>query len=127
MIHFRPILNREGISEQQWRVLRTLYEVGSLDAAGLAKQCQVLAPSLTRMLKGLEQSGLIERAKATDDLRRQAITLSEKGDALVLRLSPDIEAIYSKLEAHIGGDLLLAMHRQIDTMLARLDTFNPKQ
>lgn len=125
MLHFRPILKREGISEQQWRVLRTLSEVESLDAAGLAYQSQVLAPSLTRMLRGLDKLGLIERASSADDRRRQTICLSPKGHALMQRLSPDIAAIYKKLEAHIGSDLLHSLYQQIDSMLERLDTFNP--
>lgn len=125
MLHFRPILSREGISEQQWRVLRTLSEVECLDAAGLARQSQVLAPSLTRMLRGLDKLGLIERTKSADDKRRQNIRLSASGYALVKRLSPDIAAIYKKLEAHIGNDLLHTLYQQVDSMLERLDTFKP--
>lgn len=125
MLHFRPILSREGISEQQWRVLRTLSAVESLDAAGLARQSQVLAPSLTRMLRGLDKLGLIERTKSADDKRRQTIRLSASGYALVKRLSPDIAAIYKKLETHIGNELLHTLYQQVDSMLERLDTFSP--
>jgi len=49
MVHFRPLLAREGISEQQWRVLRTLFQNPGMDATGLARECQVLSSSLTRM------------------------------------------------------------------------------
>src|SRR5690606_6152246 len=98
MVRFRPILAEAGLSEQQWRVLRHLYDTDTLDAAGLARRCQVLAPSLTRMLRSLEAAGLIDRHLDAEDLRRQVIGLSPGGRALVERLSPRIESIYQALE-----------------------------
>ena len=29
--HFRPLLNANGVTEQQWRIVRVLYEVPSLE------------------------------------------------------------------------------------------------
>lgn len=120
MVRFRPILAEAGLSEPQWRVLRHLYDAGTLDAVGLVRRCQVLAPSLTRMLRSLESAGLIERAQDANDLRRQVIGLSDKGRALVQRLSPRIEAVYQELEAQIGKDRLDRLYREIDAMLETL-------
>lgn len=121
MMRFRPILNAAGLTEQQWRVLRTLHDATELDAATLAHRAQVLAPSLTRMLKVLEQSGLIERKAARDDLRRQAIRLSEKGQATVTTLRPEIESVYHDVENTIGPELLHAIYQNVDEMITRLE------
>ena len=52
MAHTRPSLREHGLSDQQWRVLRVLNEGGALDAAELAARANILAPSLTRMIRG---------------------------------------------------------------------------
>ena len=121
MVYFRPILAEAGLSEQQWRVLRHLYDTDTLDAVGLARRCQLLAPSLTRMLRSLESSGLIVRNQDPEDLRRQVIGLSPGGRALVYRLSPKIEAIYRELEARIGKERLDRLYNEVEAMLLALE------
>ena len=120
MQRFRPILNDAGITEQQWRVLRTLHEEKNLDAATLAQRAQVLSPSLTRMLRVLEDSRLIERHPAPEDLRRQVIRLSPKGRKMADRLGPQIEAVYHDLEAMIGANLLASIYSNVDDMIKRV-------
>lgn len=120
MQRFRPILNEAGISEQQWRVLRTLNDEPDIDAATLAGRAQILAPSLTRMLRVLEGSALIERHPAPDDLRRQMIRLSAKGRKTVARLSPRIEAVYQDLETLIGPKLLASIYANVGSMIEKI-------
>lgn len=120
MQRFRPILGKARLTDQQWRVLRTLYDVGDVDAATLANYAQVLSPSLTRILRLLQASGLIERSPDPQDLRRQVIRLSADGRRTVKRLSPQIEAVYQELEAAIGPELMSALYRNVDTMIANI-------
>lgn len=63
MSHFRPILAAHDVTEQQWRVIRTLSEAGMLDATEVAEKAFILAPSLTRMIRSLEERGLITKHK----------------------------------------------------------------
>ena len=121
MRRFRPILNEAGLTEQQWRVLRVLYDKSDLSAAELADQAQILSPSLTRMLRLLQQSNLVDRHADPKDLRRQFIRLSDKGRQMVNHLGPRIEATYQELEALIGPKLLSSLYRDVDTMLARIE------
>ena len=55
MSPIRRVLKNHDVTDQQWRVLRVLHENGVMDAKELAKSACVLAPSLTRMIKHLEQ------------------------------------------------------------------------
>ena len=59
MSHFRPILAAHDVTEQQWRVLRVLAESGTLDVTELADKASLLAPSLTWIIKTLDERGLI--------------------------------------------------------------------
>jgi len=114
MAHFRPILHAAG---QQWRVLRTLSEVGSMEPNQIARTCQILSPSLTRMLAGMQEQGLIKRARSSADQRRQEISLTPKSNKLIDRMRPQVDAKYQEIEARIGKELLDRLYRDVDTMV----------
>jgi homoprotocatechuate degradation regulator HpaR len=104
MARFRPILSDHGITEQQWRVIRVVAEAGRIDATDLAARANILAPSLTRMLKALTDRGLIARAKDKGDARRQILTITPDGDALIRAVSPHSAQVYRGIEAEFGAD-----------------------
>ncbi|OWT53777.1 homoprotocatechuate degradation operon regulator HpaR [Candidimonas nitroreducens] len=118
MAHFRPVLNEAGVTEQQWRVLRTLSETGPMEPNQIARSCQILSPSLTRMLAGMEQAGLIRRARSDSDQRRQEISLTPKSVALIKHMRPQIDRKYQELEEKIGKELLDRLYRDVDAAIA---------
>lgn len=97
MQHFRPMLGARDVSETQWRVLRSLYERGEMEALELARISAVMAPSLTRMLKVLEERGLIATARHPTDGRRVLISLSSAGHAFMDEALPEMQRIYAQL------------------------------
>lgn len=117
MAHFRPVLHAAGVTEQQWRVLRTLSEVGSLEPNQIARACQILSPSLTRMLAGMEEQGLIKRTRSSADQRRQEISLTAKSNKLIDRMRPMVDAKYQEIEERIGKELLERLYRDVDAMV----------
>ncbi len=114
MAHFRPVLNEAKVTEQQWRVLRTLSEAGPMEPNQIARSCQILSPSLTRMLAGMEQAGLIRRVRSDADQRRQEISLTPKSVELIERMRPVVDEKYRQLEEAIGKELLERLYRDID-------------
>jgi homoprotocatechuate degradation regulator HpaR len=102
MCNFRPLLAAHGYTEQQWRVLRTLESFGALDAAALSERSVILPPSLTRILRTLEDRGLLERRRDASDRRRTMCTLSEAGRAQVEALAPQTAAVHNAIEARFG-------------------------
>ena len=54
MSRFRPMLRDHGLTEQRWRVIRAIHEHNKIDASELAIKSFLLSPSLTRILKYLE-------------------------------------------------------------------------
>jgi homoprotocatechuate degradation regulator HpaR len=129
MAHFRPVLHAAGVTEQQWRVLRTLSEVGAMEPNQIARSCQILSPSLTRMLAGMEEQGLIKRARSSADQRRQEISLTAKSNKLIDRMRPLVDAKYQEIEEKIGKELLERLYRDVDTMvdLIRRDAGEPRE
>ncbi len=110
---FKPVVDAEGLSLPQWRVIRALAEAGALDASDLAERCAILPPSLSRMLQTLETRGLIARAR-TADARRRRIALTDAGADLFARVSPQSEAVYRTLEDRIGADRLQALLAELE-------------
>ena len=104
MTRFRPMLAAHEINEQQWRVIRVLGEVDALDATEVAIRANILAPSLTRMIKAMTERGLIERARDTSDGRRVILSIAPEGRALLRLVAPDSTAIYRQLEADYGRE-----------------------
>lgn len=104
MERFRPILSSHNITEQQWRVLRVLGEIGKMEASQVAVRACILAPSLTRIIKTLECAGLIVSSKDENDRRRTLLTLDDKGRELIALISPESAAVYADIEKILGHD-----------------------
>lgn len=116
--HFRPILTASGLTEQQWRILRLLDERGPLESWQIARECQMLKPSLTGVLARLEQGGFVGRERPEGDQRRLVVTISAAGQALVRRLAPLIEARYAAIEAAVGPEAIADLYAALDRLLA---------
>ena len=54
MRQFRPSLRNHGLTEQQWRILRALTAVDTIEVTELARVAFLLGPSLSRILRDLE-------------------------------------------------------------------------
>lgn len=117
MARFRPMLAQHDVTEQQWRVLRVLTEAGPLEATELAERANVLAPSLTRMLKALEQRGFITRHRVEGDGRRAALSIAPAGLALIEELSPERHAIYQAIERRYGKERLTKLLDLLDELI----------
>jgi homoprotocatechuate degradation regulator HpaR len=104
MVRFRPILATRDVTEQQWRVVRILGETSPLDAGEVADRACILAPSLTRIIKALEDRKLISRERDSDDGRRINLSIAPAGLALIREVTPAMTAIYADLETAYGHD-----------------------
>ena len=116
MRHFRPMLDRHGVNEQQWRVIRVLGEAGALDASEVAVRANILAPSLTRMIKAMTERGLIEKARDDGDGRRVMLNIAPAGVALLREVSPDSAEIYAALEARFGQEKVALLLDLLDEL-----------
>ena len=123
MTHFRPILAKHDLTEQQWRILRALSaQDAPIEVGDLAAQTSLLAPSVTRILSNLERRRLIERQTVEHDQRRSAISLSKPGRALVHRVAPQSEAAYNTIETQFGKQKLTKLISELHELTKQLST-----
>src|SRR5260370_5854131 len=97
MRQFRPSLRQHGLTEQQWRILRALAAVETIEVTELARVAFLLGPSLSRILRDLEARRLIESKTSKDDMRRGVGSVSERGLKLRKMVAHSSEAIYATI------------------------------
>jgi homoprotocatechuate degradation regulator HpaR len=116
MRQFRPSLRRHNLTEQQWRILRALTSVKTIEVTELARVAFLLGPSLSRILRDLEARGLIERRTAAADLRRAVVSISTKGLRLIEAVAPTSEAIYATITKRYGARKLAELQDMLGAL-----------
>lgn len=117
MAHTRPSLRGHGLSDQQWRVLRVLGELGTVETGRVAREASILGPSLTGVLARMERDGLVRRERDPADQRRTVVEATAKGLKLVEKLSHTIEAHYAWMEKSLGKEKLSQLYELLDEVI----------
>lgn len=111
--YVRPVLSDLDLTEQQWRVLRTLNELESTTTHTLADQSCILGPSLSRILSKLEADKIIIRKASANDNRVVNIKLSSKGKRLHQQVFKRLQHQY----AQFNNDHGVAKVEKLNTLL----------
>jgi homoprotocatechuate degradation regulator HpaR len=121
MARFRPMLREHGITEQQWRVLRALHSAHApMSASDLAHQTLLSLPSLSRLLKTLEERRAIGRKAHKDDLRSTQISISTTGAKIVLAIAPFAELHYADIARSLGMADVERLYALLESCVERL-------
>ena len=122
MKKFTPHLREHGLSPQQWRVLRALYDhADGLEMSVLSERCYLLMPSLSRIIQNLDSREIITRSTSQQDQRRSIITLSENGKTLVEIIAPLSEARYEHITQAFGYGKLELLYELLDELVEKLE------
>jgi MarR family transcriptional regulator, organic hydroperoxide resistance regulator len=111
-VHATP----DGLTHSQFRLLSALSRTTDVRCVHLAEQLGVAAPTVTRMLTGLEKQGMVERARTIDDRRGVSIRLTAAGREA---LSAKNEVISAKRQ-ELYDSLTPAERRQAERLFRRL-------
>ena len=121
LARFRPILHANGLTEQQWRVLRAINDEGPMEPRTIGEVCCISSPSLTGMLARMDELGLVARERLEHDQRRVMVSLTPKSRAMAARMTPQIEQAYKLLEEDLGRTFTEGLYGQLDQLLKTLD------
>jgi len=116
MPRFRRIFSEFDLTEQQWRVLRVLWESGRSTIGELSEVTLLPAPSLVGIVDRLETRGLVARHRADDDRRKVYVLATEEGAELEAQIMPLVASAYADLKQSVDADTwtaVLAGLRQI--------------
>jgi long-chain acyl-CoA synthetase len=96
-------LHEIDLSPSQYRLLVFLVESPAA-ATALAQRLDVTRPSLTALVDGLVQRGLVVRASDPDDRRRVTHAISDAGRSMVSEADAAIVARLEQLAGHLDAD-----------------------
>jgi homoprotocatechuate degradation regulator HpaR len=123
--HFRPILNANGVTEQQWRIVRVLYQKPALEPREIVELCRISSPSMAGVLARMQELGLVTRRRVDHDQRRVHVSLTPRARAMAARMAPQIDATYRRIERQIGAGFSARFQRSLDQLLATLPAHEP--
>ncbi len=103
MPRFRHIFNEFGLTEQQWRVLRVLWEGDGIAFRELSDITLIPAPSLVGVVDRLANQGLVARQRSESDRRNVFVYATEQGRELHRRVRPRVDEAYAELRASIDA------------------------
>lgn len=115
----REMLAQSGVNEQKWRVLRVLEERGPMELTVLSAASVLMLPSLTRMVRPMEEEGLIARSTPSEDRRKVVVGITEAGRHLIRTHLAASNAIFARLEDEFGAaklDKLLDLLEELQAM-----------
>ncbi len=82
---YKPLLTALGLSYPQYLVLLVLWETDGIGVSELGERLYLDSGTLTPLLKRMETSGWLTRARALNDERRVIVTLTLAGRTLKRR------------------------------------------
>ncbi len=103
MPRFRRIFNEFGLTEQQWRVLRVLWQHERIALGELADLTLIPPPSLVGVVDRLTRNGLADRARSDADRRNVFVYATGKGKALESEVRPRVDKAYAELRHSVDA------------------------
>jgi homoprotocatechuate degradation regulator HpaR len=114
MAPIRDMLQGIQLTEQKWRILRVLDEMGEVEQSTIANEACLLLPSLTRILRTMESDGQISRRQGSTDKRRTMVKITDEGRQILEENLATSLAIHNTIEAQMGQE-------KIDNLLDLLE------
>ena len=121
MKKFMPSLKEHSLSSQQWRVIRALEDEDGLDISELSERCQLLMPSLSRIIRNLESRELVLRRSVETDQRRSAIFLTDSGRELFACVAPKSAERYNHITEKFGYGKLELLYDLLDELVEKIE------
>jgi homoprotocatechuate degradation regulator HpaR len=116
----RSKLREANITEPQWRVLRVLNDRGATDATCLSDVSLLHGPSVTRILKDLEERKLVAREPDVNDRRRALVTLTPDGREVVKLISKDVLRVMKEYSERFGAQRLEKLTDELRALSAAI-------
>lgn len=109
MPRFRQIFGDFDLTEQQWRVLRVLWESDRSALGELSEVTLLPAPSLVGIVDRLESRGLVARQRSAEDRRKVYVQATAAGAELEAQIMPRVASAYADLKQSVDANTWAAV------------------
>lgn len=114
------LAHKIGITVDQWIILDTLAIEDNISQLHLAEKTSKDSPTVTRILDLLEKKKLIQRNADLTDRRRFKISLSNKGNRLIKKVTPLGIAYRASCYKGISSTELTSLKKTLNTISKNL-------
>ncbi|WP_226528213.1 MarR family winged helix-turn-helix transcriptional regulator [Metabacillus niabensis] len=114
-------LHKHGLYSSQWSILYCLKINGPMTQSDIWRYLNVEAPTITRTLVKLEESGWVKRTPGSDK-RERLVSLTEKA----LNLLPEVEKDVKNFEQTMVANLKDDEQELLYTLLKKLGKSNER-
>jgi DNA-binding MarR family transcriptional regulator len=112
----------EEITPEQWMVLIRLWEKDGVSQTELSDATLRDAPTMSRIVRGMEERGIISRQRSTEDGRIQTVHLTRKGRALKDKLVPVARGLVTRMARGVTAADLATTR---STLVRMFENLNP--
>jgi DNA-binding MarR family transcriptional regulator len=123
--HYDARLAPAGLRVTQYSLLAHLVRGGPAAMSALARLMEMDRTTLTRNLKPLAETGLVEIAPGAD-ARSRVVTATERGRAARAAARELWRRAQDEVNHALGTDRVAALHAALEESLARLKTAQPR-
>jgi DNA-binding MarR family transcriptional regulator len=113
-------LGAEGVTVEQWRILRALSDGYGHSMGDLAAAVLMPHPTLTKAVDRLIEGALVYRRQDEVDRRRVAVYLADRGRDLVRRLDGQAIEHHRRIEAAYGAQRTERLMRELGRLVESL-------
>lgn len=118
------VLEPEGVTLQQYNVLRILRGAGSegLPTLSVAERMIERTPGVTRLIDRMERKGWVKRQRCTEDRRRVWCKITDQGMELLARLDEPVDAVDDLLSGALDAEELSRFVDAMNRIRAHIQT-----
>lgn len=122
---FARLFKKHNISQAQYNTLRILYfrgREGGLPVNEIRKLLINMVPDVTRLVDRMITSGLVERTSDASDRRIVRVTLTPRGEELLIQLDRPVLSLHRQQFSHLSTNevnKLLALLKKINKLPLR--------
>ena len=121
---FSKELRRFQLTLAEWRVCAALYHQPHQRLSQLAEHTSAEPSTLSRLVEGMLQRGLLVRDRSDEDARALALSLTEAGRELTLRIIPLAQLFERVALAGLSAAQADALREMLRTVYANLDVLD---
>jgi DNA-binding MarR family transcriptional regulator len=114
-----PFPEHTRLGEGQFRALHVLCEDGAMTVGNLAEQCHVADPTISKMLRSLEQGGWLVRQIDPENRRLVWVSVTPAGRELYARFQAQFESALAKVLSPLTPEQLrdiIKAFRHLETL-----------
>src|ERR1700742_2589957 len=118
---FYRVFEGSGVTPGMHTVLAIIRDNPGMRQRTLAELLMVREPNMTRMIQGLQASGLISREIDKTDRRAFHLVLTDKGRALMQSVQNRLDTLEERLLGGLDAQERLKLRDYLDRILDRVD------